>query len=742
MGRGGEKRFLMAKLRPRARIVRTIGDQLISGPEAALIELVKNAFDADSPDVGITIIPKGSACPDGQVLVQDHGHGMSYDDVVNRWFEPATDEKVKRQNSPGGRRLLGAKGIGRFAASRLGSKTTLSTISKTKAGKFDRVTVTIDWDEFSSDRYLDELDIPIRRPPLPLKPTPTTGVELLIEDLRDEWTRKKLEGLIRELRRVATPAGEEDRFDIHLNLSAFTPELTGIDGPALMQEMNADLLEVSEFSAPRSPTLIVPFRIHEYADYQLKGSFSAAGAFQGYFSIVKGDNRPVLLNVPAPSLLPDEDLCGPIDLGINVYDRETDSVAALFTRMGLNFEKIGIRAARKVLTDNAGISIFRNRFRIRPYGEPENDWLELERQRVQNPSKKLGLTQVSGRVTIGDEETSKLIERSSREGLEHNGAFSRLKRLLEGVFLHIEERRVTFREHAGLSRRPEGDVRLVKDLASLRNVSKAISLLPPQQQQPMLQAVERDQRALNDSLEQLDAYQQLLRSRASLGLVVARVIHEGRRHLNPLGVAARLLNEQHESFLKETALGKLAREQLPQHLGIITKSAKSLGRLFKQLDPISGRNRGRPGNFNIKDVITTALDLLQDDIGRLNIQVNLTVPKELVAYGYSEDLQAALLNVVENAIHWLSTVDDLTREITVIARANGPNVRIEVSNNGPLIDDDYIPRLFSAGFSLKSEGMGLGLSIAQEACRASKGDLSFDQNAADTTFLISLPVAS
>ena len=67
----------MAKLRPRARIVRTIGDQLISGPEAALIELVKNAFDADSAVVGITILPRTAENPLGKILVQEHGHGMT-----------------------------------------------------------------------------------------------------------------------------------------------------------------------------------------------------------------------------------------------------------------------------------------------------------------------------------------------------------------------------------------------------------------------------------------------------------------------------------------------------------------------------------------------------------------------------------------------------------------------------------------------------------------------------------------
>ena len=729
----------MAILRPRARIIRTIGDQLISGPEAALIELVKNAFDADSPAVGITIIPRSEDRPLGKIIVQDHGHGMTYDDVVNRWFEPATDEKLKRQTSPGGRWLLGAKGIGRFAASRLGSKTLLITTSRIEPGSLDYVEVEIDWNQFSSDKYLDELEIPIAHKSLVEDSLSQTGVELQISDLRDVWTRKKVEGLVRELRRVATPPDEIERFDIHLNLEAFTVENCGFDGPSLMAEMNANLIEPTGKAEKTISTLIVPFRIHEYSDYQLQGRFSEAGDFEGVFSIVKGDNQQLPLKVPAPPLLDDEMHCGVISLGINVYDRESESVAALFERMGLDFEKIGIRAARNILTDNAGISIFRNRFRIRPYGEPENDWLELERQRVQNPSKKLGLTQVSGRVTIEDEATSYLVERSSREGLEHNGAFERLKKLLHGVLVHIEERRLAFREHAGLSRRVAGDVNKVKDLANLQSVSKAISALPPAQQPALLRAMERDRKALTDSLEELDAYQKLLQSRAALGLLVARVIHEGRRFLNPLAASTRLLGEQQEALLADTALGKIARKQLPQHLEIITQGAKSLGKLFKQLDPISGRRRGRPNLFKVRVVVATAIELMQDNVEKAGIAVQAFVPSELTAYGYPDDLQAALLNLLDNAIHWASTKQDGQPEIRITAVADGARIRIVVTNNGPLIDDAYVPRLFTAGFSLKSDGTGIGLTIAREACRASKGDLQFDSSATDTTFLIDLP---
>lgn len=731
----------MAVLRPRARIVRTIGDQLISGPEAALIELVKNAFDADSPAVGITIIPRSSEHPLGRIIVQDHGHGMTYEDVVNRWFEPATDEKLKRMTSPGGRRLLGAKGIGRFAASRLGTKTKLVTTSKIGPKTYSRVTVEIDWNQFSSDKYLDELEIPIVNEHLQESTSLHTGVELQIEDLRDVWTRKKIEGLIRELRRVATPPDETERFDIHLNLSAIKVETSGFDGPTLMSEMNANLLEPNQEPTPSTSTLIIPFRIHEYADYRLEGRFSESGDFEGLFSIVKGDDKPIPLKVPGPPLLADEMPCGAVDLGINVYDRESDSVEALFTRMGLDFEKIGIRAARNILTDNAGISIFRNRFRIRPYGEPENDWLELERQRVQNPSKKLGLTQVSGRVTIQDEATSHLIERSSREGLEHNGAFERLKNLLHGVLIHVEERRLAFREHAGLSRKIAGDVSRVKDLANLQNTRKAIASISAKDQPTILRAIERDQKALTESLEELDAYQKLLQSRSALGLLVARVIHEGRRFLNPLAASTRLLGEQRDALLANTARGELARNQLPQHLEIITQGAKSLGKLFKQLDPISGRRRGRPINFKVQAVVSSTIELLQDSIEKADIAVQLLLTDHLIAYGYPEDMQAALLNILDNAIHWVSTKKEGNREIRISGTTSGAQIRITVANNGPHIDEEYIPRLFSAGFSLKSDGTGIGLTIAREACRASKGDLQFVSTATDTTFLIDMPKA-
>jgi signal transduction histidine kinase len=98
------------------------------------------------------------------------------------------------------------------------------------------------------------------------------------------------------------------------------------------------------------------------------------------------------------------------------------------------------------------------------------------------------------------------------------------------------------------------------------------------------------------------------------------------------------------------------------------------------------------------------------------------------------------MNVIDNAIHWLST-STAERELTITCTQKGKTTRIAMSNTGPLIDDAYVPRLFDAGFTLKSSGTGLGLAIAREALRRSKGDIAFDENAAETTFVLRLPAA-
>jgi hypothetical protein len=171
--------------------------------------LVKNSFDADSPVANIKILPRGSSEPGGMIQVSDEGHGMSKSEIIGRWFEPATDDKLQRRTSPGGRSMLGAKGIGRFAAARLGRFTRVESTYSSGSTR-SLVTVDIDWNWFTAETYLDQIDIPVEEVKLSPKSTVSPGVDIYISDLRDPWTEKALESLIRELRRLAKRTFQSD----------------------------------------------------------------------------------------------------------------------------------------------------------------------------------------------------------------------------------------------------------------------------------------------------------------------------------------------------------------------------------------------------------------------------------------------------------------------------------------------------------------------------------------------------
>jgi hypothetical protein len=117
--------------KPRARLLLLLGDQLIKDPGVAVFELVKNAFDADSPSATVTMSHVENQTR-GQIIVEDCGVGMDANTVTGVWLEPGTDYRV-RQKDKGElthkfRRVpIGEKGVGRFAAHKLGKRIRLVT---------------------------------------------------------------------------------------------------------------------------------------------------------------------------------------------------------------------------------------------------------------------------------------------------------------------------------------------------------------------------------------------------------------------------------------------------------------------------------------------------------------------------------------------------------------------------------------------------------------------------------------
>ena len=148
------------KIRPAGRLILTIGRDLIQDPYAAVVELVKNAYDADSPVVNIEfsrVRQQGGY----SITISDHGHGMTRADVINKWMVPSTSDKLNRRKSPSGRVMQGRKGVGRYAASVLGRDLYLETVSS----EGEKTEVYIDWSDFENSKYLDDIQILIESSP-------------------------------------------------------------------------------------------------------------------------------------------------------------------------------------------------------------------------------------------------------------------------------------------------------------------------------------------------------------------------------------------------------------------------------------------------------------------------------------------------------------------------------------------------------------------------------------------------
>jgi hypothetical protein len=263
-------------LRPRARILRTFGDELISSETVAVIELVKNAYDADTTRV-LVRFHEPLEIGRGRIEVIDNGHGMSLETMQTTWMEPATLFRKRQQRSERyGRRVLGEKGIGRFAASRLAN--TLEVVTR-RTGEDREIRVLFDWSQFDDEnRYLDQVEVlweesepagicPTgtiqalwREEQIPESDELTHGTNLRMEGLRAIWGESQFETLHTGLSRLVSPFFEQgeltrhDVFQIYLELPAQFTSLSGVIKPS---------------EALRSPHYTVTGSIDETGHYTL-----------------------------------------------------------------------------------------------------------------------------------------------------------------------------------------------------------------------------------------------------------------------------------------------------------------------------------------------------------------------------------------------------------------------------------------------------------------------------------------
>jgi signal transduction histidine kinase len=687
-------------LRPKARILRTLGDELISSETVAVLELVKNAYDADATRVMVRFHEPFFKPGEGKIEVIDNGHGMTLQTIQTDWMEPATLYKKQQPRSKQrGRRVLGEKGVGRFAASKLAND--LEVVTR-HAGMDREVRALFDWTQFDDeDKYLDQIEAlweegtPTEICPggtiqelwrddeIPQLSELNHGTILRMERLRGGWTINLFKELRTGLSRLVSPffgedeASQSDDFQIFLELPDEFTELSGIVRPP---------------EALRNP------------HYTLTGRVRSDGSYDFTLKLRDQEKSEPLAG---QFNLPDNHLpqCGPFSVEFRVWDRDQTSMIELARQYGPT-----TRDVRGDLDEAAGINIYRDGFRVLPYGEPRNDWLRLDHRRVQNPTLRLSNNQIVGYVLISADENPQLRDQSNREGLIEGPALEDLRESVKMALARLEERRYDIRHPKATQPLDQvkfrsGGLFVDFDLADVRNLIS--------QQHPgdarLLALVEEKEQDLGRRVEEVQEILSRYRRLATLGQLIDTILHEGRA---PLG---KIINE---TLIGRRDIERAGQEQdglvlkLSQCFSTIKTQADALATVFRKIEPFGGRKRAKPAQMRLEQVISDAFAVLDGEIAGVGVRISLPETSTQIVVDPVE-IQQVIINLLQNSLYWLRQVDKNQREIVVAVSQQGlDDVEVLFSDSGPGVEPRYWERIFDPYFSTKSDGIGLGLAIA------------------------------
>ncbi len=660
-------------MRPRARLITLLGDELISDESVAVVELVKNAYDADASQVSIVFKGDNPSDPD-TLVISDDGVGMSLDVVRNGWFEPGTTLKKNAGQSESGRLYQGAKGVGRFAAARLAESLYMET--KEKAAD-SGVAVLLDWGKFNEDSYLDEIEIDYEDA---LLPEIEHGTSLTLMNLhgKKHWSGDDFKVLHDRLSRLMSPfeneRGRNEISDFQINL-----EIPGF---------------------PQYSGLVEPHELTRDPKYRLVGSITAKGHFSGTLEI-DGKEHKKFRQHPLGS--PTESVrCGTFDVEIRAWDRDRTGL----TPYMLKYDQ-SIKGIRDIVDAYCGVSIYRDGFRVHPYGEPGDDWLKLDARSRQTPVRHLGNNQIIAAIRTSRETNPELKDRTTREGLVHTDEFRSLSKWFIRILMLLEEER--YRVRPRQDAKPEYTTTLFEAFDMTEVVSEADKQLG--KKHPISKLVHRKEGEIREGVKKLqDHYSRVLLA-AGLGQLVDLVIHEIGA---PLGRINREIDYMERDLKK--SLDKYQFDSFDHSLSDIRGWLEQIFNLRARLDPKTSGKRGRATTFSVQEEILGNILLYDNLIKKQRVKVSLRAPKEPLAVHMSRsNLGQIIANLLDNSIYWLTRHHGdgkggaIDIQLTVLAHG----FRIRFSDDGPGVDEEDRELIFDQYFSRKSNGMGLGLYIAR-----------------------------
>ncbi len=609
-------------------IVHQLGGELVPDDITALMELVKNAYDADSPYVRIDINTKEPYGDEnlkypnnkGYIVVEDGGFGMNEMAILKSWLTISYSQKRADKNdikskTPLGRTPLGEKGLGRLSTQRLADCCEIFTCTE---GSNEKLHVAFDWREFDKVDQLSKVPVHFNRIPT----TQSQGTKLILTNLHrlSTWEGDELAALKGQLSQLISPFVENRPFYVYMTVNG--------ESINIIQEF-ADLIEVSiatysfkfdgnvlEISGTIKAPKLIGNNVESRDNYRIYIESDNGKKFANYFLSKKNDSTcflptnggilafrkrlSLLSDIPGLKIL-DGRKCDPGSFHGNIYDFSLNSVKESNESIFNSFSEY-----KAFIKSQTGIKIYRDGFSVFPYGLGDNDWLGL-RTGTTSGSSFYGLRSDNtvGFFAISEGVNTKLKDKTDRTGFIKNeysdNFFVLAKRIIDECNSFVERIRRCYNDYIKENKQTNSKIKTISQAYSLMDDAGKTSVEIYESIDPIKKEISSiHNKALNmyetkkerslffkeedkEVSELLNEVQALLAKANDLLISVEKILQKSQQLGDALDIIKPkidVLEQQLQDFSELAAIG-LTSESITHELGQIIERLSEKNCLFK-----------------------------------------------------------------------------------------------------------------------------------------------------------------
>jgi signal transduction histidine kinase len=675
-----------------------LGEELNPSPDQGILELIKNSYDADAKKCIVEL--KGVHIKGGAIVLKDDGIGMTAEEIRNGWLIVGDSMKSRSETSPAGRLLVGSKGLGRLGALRLGRKVELTTRPKSEPGVQYRM--EIDWAAFEHVRVVEDVELAVTRERTPLD---SHGTEITISQLPSPWSKGDIKRLARAVLLLRDPFTQEQRFHATLKAEEFE-ELEALAHEGYFRDCEFHLLATLDEEGRAS------------AEVRTAGG---KRLFAAEHADISTDKENAIYEAPALSF----------EMWEFKLSGEWFTAAAKQATVG---------AVKKWLEQFGGVRLYHRGVRVWPYGEPKNDWLDMNLRRAQHQELRPSTNNSLGCVRIEDPRGVFQLK-TDRLGIIEGRPFDELRRFTDEVLDWMARERRKDRD----KRKKAAEEVVQKDKQDAeKRVDEAILQLPPAQRREVQKAVAKLQSVHAAEVELKNDATQLYFTLGTVGTTAAAFAHQTKSPIEVIRTDARTL----QSYLRDPQEFALFREESCAAASRIQLQADAIYSFSSVTLHLLEHEKRHPRHHSVHELIDETVDLLNPYFRARETEVERDYADETpMVWCRRAAVEAILTNLVINSLQAFEErakegIEGAPRKIHIQTRISGGVVSIKVQKNAPGITKLALEEIWIAGRTTTEKGTGLGLAIVKDVAEDLRGSVQAEAHGdlGGAAFTINLPI--